>query len=94
MSDEIEDFFLNIKSVKILVKLLGSKNPNYAASISQDVDSTYSHTVKTLQKLEGFGLAESHKKGRKRELELTNQGKEVAELFRKLLQEIENIDSS
>lgn len=93
MSDDIEDLFLHVKSVKILVKLLSSKDPSYAASVSHEVNSTYSHTVKTLQKMENFGLVKSHKEGRKREVELTGNGERVAKLFRELLSEIESFDS-
>lgn len=75
---ELEEFFLNVKPVKILVVLNDPNTDSYASAISKKTDCTYSHTVRIIQKLEGFGLVDSNMKGRKKELELTDKGQEVA----------------
>ena len=78
------------KPSAILVEVLKlnqrmSKEEPYAQNISNRVDTTYSHAVKTLDKLEAERLVtREEKSGRKRMVRLTDKGEEVA----KQLQEI------
>lgn len=79
MGDSLQEFFVNVKSAKILVSLSNPSTDNYASEISTQVDCTYSHTVRILHKMENKGLVDSDKKGRKKVVELTGEGREVAE---------------
>jgi len=83
-----QDFFLNTKPAKIMVRLSGPSAENYASALSSSIDCTYSHAVRIIQKLDETGLVETEKKGRKKHIELTSRGEEVAyslnELFKTL----------
>lgn len=79
MADSLQEFFVNVKSAKILVSLSNPSTDNYASEISSQVDCTYSHTVRILHKFEDKGLVDSDKEGRKKVVELTEDGREVAE---------------
>lgn len=83
-----EDLFLHSKPTKILVQLNNPTKENYASKIARDIDCTYSHAIRIVQQLEEQGLVESEKKGRKKELELTESGQEIAELLSELLHEL------
>jgi DNA-binding MarR family transcriptional regulator len=76
--DDLEGFFLNKKPVKILITLNNPGTESYASAISKKTDCTYSHTVRILSKMEESGLITSSMKGRKKELELTDKGRELA----------------
>lgn len=84
--EEVQQFFLNKKPVDLLLKLrsLGYEN-NYASALARDADVTYSHTVKCLQRMEEAGIVEFERNGRKKEINLTNYGNEVADEFFDLL---------
>lgn len=75
---DLEEFFLNVKPVKILIVLNDPNTDSYASAISKKTDCTYSHTVRIIQKMENFSLVESNMKGRKKELELTEKGQKLA----------------
>jgi len=74
----LEELFLNVKPVKILVLLNDPSSEKYASAISKKVDCTYSHTVRILQRMENEGLITSNKKGRKKEISLTEKGEKLA----------------
>lgn len=74
----LEEFFLNVKPVKTLIALNKPGSDNYASALSKETDCTYSHTVRILQRLEEEGLVRSEMKGRKKELELTPEGRDLA----------------
>ncbi len=80
MDDEtqIEKFFLNTKPVRILIGVYRPDFSNYSSALASEMDVTYSHTVKVLQKMKEFGLVEFDKKGRKKKVSLTEDGEEVA----------------
>jgi len=86
MSDnsQIQDLFLNTKPVDLLMQLDKPNARHYASALSKDADVTYSHTVKCLQQMNQFDLVEFEKKGRKKEIELTDLGKELAHKFSQL----------
>lgn len=83
-----EDLFLHSKPAKILVQLNNPTKENYASKIAKNVDCTYSHAVRTIQNLEDYDLIESEKKGRKKELKLTDEGREIAETLSELLHQL------
>lgn len=74
----MEQMFLNKKPVDLLMELDKQDSRNYASALSKDADVTYSHTVKCLQRMEQHGLVEFERKGRKKKINLTNRGDEVA----------------
>lgn len=89
-SDEnLEEFFLHRKPVELMVKLDSKSRNCYASALSSDIDATYSHTVKILQRMEDHGLVKFEKEGRKKTIELTSMGEEIAVKLRKLLRELE-----
>lgn len=81
----LEEFFLNVKPAKILIALNDPNTESYASAISKKTDCTYSHTVRIIQKLEGFDLVESEMKGRKKELELTDRGQKLAKVLSEVM---------
>jgi len=85
---ELEEFFLNVKPVKILIVLNDPNTESYASAISKKTDCTYSHTVRIIQKMEGFNLIESNMKGRKKELELTDKGRKLAKSLSEVISQI------
>lgn len=92
MDDSLEEFFINVKSAKILVSLNNPTSDNYASEISSRVDCTYSHTVRILQKFEENGLVDSSKEGRKKMVELTAKGNEIAEKLGELMHSIKQVE--
>lgn len=93
MDDSLQEFFVNVKSAKILVTLSNPTTDNYASQISSNVDCTYSHTVRILQKFEDRGLVNSKKEGRKKIIKLTEDGGEVAEKLGDLMHTLGQTDN-
>lgn len=60
---------------------LSNKDPLYIREISMEIDATYSHTLRLLERMEQNGLVKSEQSGRKREYQLTSQGKSLAGNF-------------
>ncbi len=81
----MKETFLNEKPVMALVTIRQSREEIYGSIISREVDTTYSHAVRIISTLEEKGLVESEKKGRKKILELTEQGEKFADVFVQLL---------
>lgn len=90
--EDLEDFFLNCKPAKIMIRLGDSSTDNYASSLSREVDATYAHTVRIVAKMEEFGLIETEKKGRKKIIKLTEDGEDVSEDLASLLNKFGAID--
>ncbi len=85
--EDLESFFINEKPVKILVNINSGFTDNYASELSSEVDATYSHTVRILHQLEEFDLVDSEKDGRKKVVELTDEGEKIAKRCGELLSE-------
>lgn len=85
---DLEDFFLKEKPVNLLVQLRSPGSDNYASALASSADVTYSHTVKCLKKMNSHGLVEFERRGRKKEVTLTDQGSEIAEDFYSLLEKL------
>lgn len=94
MEDSLQEFFVNVKSAKILVSLSNPTVDNYASEISSEVDCTYSHTVRILQKFEKEGLVTTNKEGRKKMVELTSDGEDLAQKMGDLMHELGQFDAS
>ena len=91
MEDSIRSIFTNEKPVMALVYLKSRRTENYAREISGKIDSTYAHTVKILGRFEDLGLVVSRKKGRKKMLELTDSGEDLAEKAQEFVAELEEV---
>jgi len=90
MSDErnLDEFFLKEKPVELLVQLGRVRTDNYASALASEADVTYSHTVKCLQKMEKHGLVTFEKQGRRKQIELTQKGDEIASDFYNVLKKL------
>lgn len=90
--DSLKEFFVNVKSAKILVSLSNPTTDNYASKISSNVDCTYSHTVRIIQKFEDRGLLESEREGRKRVVQLTEDGRDIAQAMGELIHVLDSAE--
>ena len=63
----------------MLVALKRISRARYGSILAKEVDCTYSHAVKILQRLEKVGLVMFEKKGRIKLIKLTKKGQEIAE---------------
>ena len=86
----IMELLLNEKPAKILTTLREPNKDNYGQAIAYKINSTYSHTLKLLKRLEKHGIVESDTDGRKKLYELTEEGTELAEAAEQLLAKTEN----
>ncbi len=75
---ELVEIFLHDKPARLLVSVLNGKGKKYASIIAKEIDCTYSHCVRLLQKLEKKGLLKFMKNGRIKVVELTDYGKRIA----------------
>lgn len=83
-----EEFFLKKKPVRLLVELGKPEQNNYASALASDADVTYSHTVKCLQKMNEFGLVKFERRGRRKQIMLTEEGDELADDFFQILKNL------
>ena len=88
---DAEEVFLNTKPARILVQLNNPSKENYSSQIARDIDCTYSHAVRIIQKLEEIGLIESQEKGRKKILKLTAEGEDIARILSELLHHLRQL---
>lgn len=88
MAGSLEDMFLHSKPARILVKLDDQSTENYASALSTEVDATYSHTVKILQRMEDMNLVSFQEVGRKKMVELTSRGEKLAVIISRLITEL------
>lgn len=86
---DLEEMFLHRKPARILVGLNRGSDEKYASILSREADCTYSHTVKILDQFEENDLIEFTKEGRKKLIELTDRGEELASRMDKFLQAID-----
>jgi len=85
MQNSSREFLTNTRPCSILVEL--DQGPSYARKLNKEIDSDYGYIQRVLQKLEEYGLVtsrEDEEDGRKRMYELTEQGRETAELLDQL----------
>lgn len=78
VNKEIFNVFFREKPAMMLVNLKNSQSSVYASSLAKQIDCTYSHVVKILQKMEKAGLINFEKHGRLKLLTLTKKGMEIA----------------
>ncbi|MEM3126477.1 MAG: winged helix DNA-binding protein [Candidatus Woesearchaeota archaeon] len=77
--EEIFDVFFREKPAMMLIHLRNAKNAIYASTLAKQVDCTYSHVVKILQRMQQSGLINFEKQGRLKLLTLTKKGSELAD---------------
>jgi len=71
--------FLREKPAKLMLSLKAAeKKPKYVNRISKEIDCTYSHIIRLLDKLEQLGLVKFMKVKRVKYVELTETGKDLA----------------
>lgn len=66
------------KPVKSLLLLKETNEPIYVSMIAKEIDSTYAHTLKVLSNLKKRGLVSFERKGRVKQVKLTELGKGAA----------------
>lgn len=79
------EIFIKEKPVMALLVVYDADGEIYPSKVSKAIDSTYSHTVKIISKMESHGIVETEKEGRKRLLKLTDLGNSYAEILLKLV---------
>lgn len=85
MEESEQEFFLHTKPAKMMVRLADPSAENYASALSSRIDCTYSHAVRIIQKLDEMDLVDTEKKGRKKYIELTSRGDDVARNINELM---------
>lgn len=84
MSD-LKSFFLKEKPVLALLSIKNAEDGTYCSEISEEIDSTYAHTVKIISKMKEFDLLETREEGRKKVVTLSTKGKRQAKVFQAVL---------
>lgn len=83
VKDEEETIFSTIFRTKpglAIMELWRSEGNSYSSKLAKQVDCTYSHVVKILDRMEKAGLVKFDKNGRIKKIELTQKGFKVANL--------------
>jgi len=83
--------FLHEKTVEIMLKILEAEENGknvYPLIISKEIGSPYSYISKVLSEFERNALIESEVKGRIRIVRFTEDGRKIAELLRRLRDEL------
>lgn len=83
VEEDLASTFVNEKPIRVVMAIDALEDP-FIRQISQEVDSTYSHTVKLLQRLSDSDIVVSEQKGRKKIFNLTETGKQLAKEFNDL----------
>lgn len=86
MKENIDPLFVNEKPCMAIVNLRKNRNASYVSPVAKSIDTTYAHACKLIGKLEDKGIIKSKKKGRRKYLELTEDGQELADLFVDLIE--------
>lgn len=85
---ELTELYLNEKPVMALVMIYNSDGETFCREISNDIDSTYAHTVKIISKFKKLGVLNTRTHGRKKMLSLTKEGERQAAILYSLLEEL------
>lgn len=84
MVKKTTNIFFRKKPIQILLVLMRGEGEKYGSFLAKKTDSTYSHVVKILKELKNMGLIEFEKKGRTKQIKLTQKGREVGEHIKKI----------
>jgi len=85
--EDLFETFVRKKPALLILSLYNgniSKSAKYGSVIAKNIDCTYSHTIKLLKEMEGFGLVSFEKVGRIKTINLTTEGKNAAEKIESL----------
>jgi len=80
------NIFVKEKPVMAVLAIQKSHSEIYPSKVSKQIDSTYSHTVNILSKMEENEIVETQKEGRKRILSLTSRGEAYADILTELME--------
>lgn len=83
---ELTKLYLKEKPVKALLMIYNKDGETFCREISEDIDSTYAHTVKIVSKFKEHGILVTRDQGRKKMLSLTSKGSEQARILNNLVQ--------
>lgn len=87
---DLSGFLLNEKPCRLLVEV-GKRSEPFGKEISKEIDSTYSHTLRTVDRFEELGLISRERRGRKVVLSLTGDGEEVADALENLREALSSV---
>ncbi|MFC6723522.1 winged helix-turn-helix domain-containing protein [Halobium palmae] len=79
-TNNVRSFFFNEKPYHALLYVY-KKEKTYASEVSNEIDTTYSHAVKKLNRMKELGLVTKESKGRKELYRVTDTGRKLASLF-------------
>lgn len=86
----IANLLLHSKPAGIILSLK-EKEKKYPTVLSKENDCTYTHTLKILDELKGYGLVEFDKDGRIKYVKLTELGEDVAHELEGLVRYLEKV---
>lgn len=75
---DIDNLFLKEKP-SMIVTTLARRDRLNARTISEEVETTYSHAVRVLNRMEELNVVKSERNGRNKNYELTTQGERISE---------------
>ena len=90
---DIVSLLLHKKPAGIILSLR-DKEKKYPTVLSKENDCTYTHTLKILEELRGYGLVEFEKDGRIKFVKLTELGEDVAHNLEGLVRYLERVYKS
>jgi predicted transcriptional regulator len=89
------ELFLREKPAKILLGMKTSRGSAvYATILSKEADCTYSHTIKILNMFRKLGLVNFEKKGRIKQVSLTNDGWDIAHNLEAIIKKFDQIEDA
>ncbi len=91
-TNNLSEFFLQEKPSHLLLKIKRRNKENYASVLSREIGCTYSHTVKVLSEFNDMNLIEFNQDGRKKLIELTKKGEQIADRMEGLVKEMNGKD--
>jgi len=84
--NELSNLYLKEKPVKALIMMRQSDGETFCREISEDIESTYAHTVKIISEFKDLGVVNTRTKGRRKMLSLTEAGEKQADLLVKMVE--------
>lgn len=90
-SNELKKMFFQEKPVDMIVSIK-LMNGSYASELSEKCDTTYSHSVKVMNRFQELGLVDWDKKGRKKEYRLTDRGEKLADELLTIFDDVEGME--
>lgn len=85
---EVEELFLKRKP-SILVVILHERGELNARQLSEKAETTYSHAVRVLNKMEELEVVSSERKGRSKNYTLTDKGRKISRGLRNTFDSLE-----